>query len=556
MEPESIRASLFTSDEDDLLHESDINSAILKAARCIILYLYPDATIASFNPYFEEITGYKLDELKGKYWLDKCVPEREIPGMARILENTLAGVNTDSTISAIVTADGSTRNIIWTSSRITGKNGETVYLLCCGQDITSRLIERDHLLIRTRQLVSLSEIANLAIQQTTFQPFIEITLGYILNSMEAKKAIYLEPEEDGVRYNLYSGQKTTHNTYHQLSLAVQPDCIAMQTIMFNHTIQAPGFHGDDCYRKIDEIDEQIYESALATPVASLSAETGALCVYYDTRHVFTDEDVNFFQSVANIISQVVERNRSQAKALYLIHQSMKLSCINLISGLGIHISHEINQPLAALMNYLQSARRLIQARVGTCPESIDSLMEKTLIEAERAASITRKIRDHVESEELNKTIEDMNQVITETCEFLAPEFTKKRIIVGLNLQPGMLPVEVDKLQIQQVLVNVLQNCMAAMTVSTRKYININTASNRNTAEVSIQDTGPGIDPDFYNINFRMIFGTDPEPRGLGLLICKTIIDAHEGICWFSSEPAEGTVFNFTLPLKEPEPAYA
>jgi len=552
MVTESIQAGSITEFEEKLRQEHDINVTLLKSARCIILYLDLDARIVNFNPYFEEITGHRLDDIKGMNWFEVCIPEPDRPRIGILFDSAVAGINTDGTINAILTADGGQRTIIWSNTGITGKDGDLNGLLCCGQDITDRVFAQDHLLIRTQQLVSLSEIAKQALREPRFHRFIEFILEYIINSMGANKVAYIELAETRNLNQIYSGSKTRHLSYHQLTLPVIPDSIAMQALTLNHTVTVSGFNTDDRYRKITELDEQQFSSAIAEPIASSESAIGAICVYHEVEHQFTDEEISYLQSVANIISIVVERNRTQSRSILLSQEILKLSRINLVGVLGTHIAHEINQPLTALMNYLQSSKRLIQSRFGTLPESIETIMEKSLIEAERAAAIIRNIRDYIESGQLHRASEDLNQVIEEICEYIAPELTKKHIILELDLQQDIPPVKMDKLQIQQVLINIIHNSIEAMASSTNKRITISSLRNSaNTVMVAIQDTGYGVKPELLDTEFKITLNPRKDGLGLGLSICKSIIDAHNGTCWFSAEQREGAIFNFSLTVNEP-----
>jgi two-component system sensor kinase FixL len=246
----------------------------------------------------------------------------------------------------------------------------------------------------------------------------------------------------------------------------------------------------------------------------------------------------------------LERQQTHARTMMFLQERSKRSHRHLAGELGTQIAHEVNQPLTALMNYLQSIKRLLRTNYGEMPESIDTLIEKTITEAERAASLVRQFRDYLETDELNKAPAGINGVIMETCDILQPQLKSNQISLDLDLQHDIPAVSMDKMQIQEVLIHVIHNGIEAIGEGAKRNIHIMSRCNDDVVTVSVRDSGPGISQDALEI-LSSASTTNENGFGFGLSICKSIIGAHDGQWWFSEGLEGGAIYNFTLPVDLP-----
>jgi len=537
--------------ETRLQHEHVLNEIIVNTTRSIIVILDSKADIISCNPYLEELTGHKREDVKDLNWFDIFIPKIDQPRIKDIFTSNINGVNTDGTVNAILTADGRKRIVIWSNSCMYDENDQVIGVLCTGQDITDRQLEQENLLMRTQQLGALSDIACQALQETDFRKLIQFVIKYLINTIPAAKIMYCELAEDKTCFHTWSMFEKSHSTFHETTIPVVKDSLAHQTLVRNQPICIQDFPAHRQIRKLTEINEQDFYSVLSVPVGADKAPVAVLCVYHDKSYEFTDREINLLESVTNILGIVVEKNRAKNQVEMLWQDRMKVSRLNLIGELGSHIAHEINQPLTSLMNYLESSKKLLHAKYGQIPEAIENLIEKTLSEAERASSIISNIRDYVETGLLNKTRVNINTVIEQTCELLSPQFSARRIALSFEPQSDLPAVSIDKMQIQQVLINVLNNSIEAMASSREKRIVITTCmEDAETVIVCIHDSGPGVIPAMLDADFRILIDVQKKGLGIGLSICQSIIAAHHGKCWFSESIQGGATFNFTLPVNE------
>ncbi len=225
--------------------------------------------------------------------------------------------------------------------------------------------------------------------------------------------------------------------------------------------------------------------------------------------------------------------------------------------LSAALAHELNQPLTALMNYTQACRRLLEAGSGSVPPKAIEMMDKTVGQAERAGDVIRHLRNFIEKGDDGQIEEDINEVVEEagTLALIGPAARGVEVVKDFATD---LPVaRIDKVQIQQVVLNLVRNSLEAMAGSERRTLTITTAPGPgDSIVVSVSDTGPGIPEEVRGMLFRPFVTTKPEGMGLGLSICRTIIEGHGGRLW--AQPAEdgGTSIRFSLPVADPVAAEA
>jgi two-component system sensor kinase FixL len=249
----------------------------------------------------------------------------------------------------------------------------------------------------------------------------------------------------------------------------------------------------------------------------------------------------FVGFVRDLSSRDREHRRAQQLQAKLYHVSRLGEMGQMASGLA----HEITQPLGAIMNYVNAARRsAAMAQPATANEVLDKISEQ----ARRAVEIVRRLRSFVAMSDIHKEHCDLHVLIEEAVALAALGPTARSVRIDLRLMPRSLPVTVDRVQIQQVLVNLLRNSIDAMLRSSRREITISTRlDEEDVVFVSVSDTGPGVEPDLVSQLFEAFVTSKADGLGIGLSISKTIIEAHGGRIWFTPNPDVGASFHFTLP---------
>ncbi len=230
----------------------------------------------------------------------------------------------------------------------------------------------------------------------------------------------------------------------------------------------------------------------------------------------------------------------------------ELAHANRVSTLGemtSGLAHELNQPLAAIENYITTCRVHLK-RVADVPPEVEECLDAVTQQVDRAAAIIGRLRDFVMRREPRFSSVDINRVIQEVVQLSRSEFSQHRAQARLELATGLPLLQCDRIQIAQVVLNLLRNALDAMheTEPERRYVVITTRRVDSAVEISVQDAGPGLTDAEVRQMFNPFFTTKEHGMGLGLTICQTLVQAHGGRIWVQSDAPHGTVFRFTLPV--------
>ena len=236
--------------------------------------------------------------------------------------------------------------------------------------------------------------------------------------------------------------------------------------------------------------------------------------------------------------------RLQAARGELLHMSRTFSAMG---EMAAALAHEINQPLSAISNYLRGGQRLLEA------ENPDSraipAMARAAEQSLRAGEIIRRLREFVARGESERRVESLQNLIEESAALGLVGGRERGVSVQITRDPTVDRVFVDKVQVQQVVLNLLRNALEAMEDCQPKELRIATSPGENgMAMVSVTDTGPGISPTIADRLFQPFVTTKgAQGMGVGLSICRTIVEAQGGRIWAEPNTPAGTVFKFTLP---------
>jgi two-component system sensor kinase FixL len=251
--------------------------------------------------------------------------------------------------------------------------------------------------------------------------------------------------------------------------------------------------------------------------------------------------VGFIRDLTDIQS---EQRRVQELQRELFHVSRLGEMGQLVSSLA----HEVNQPLAAIVNYTQVARQMADGADDETARRIGGVLEKVEAQTTRAADIIKRLRAFIDRREGERRRENPRQLIEEALALglVGPASRATRLV--LDMAPELPDVEVDRVQVQQVIVNLIRNGVDAMETSPRRELTVSAVrEGPDFVRVSVGDTGSGIAPEIAPRLFGAFVTTKPEGMGVGLSICKTIVDAHGGRIGCEARASGGTTFSFTLP---------
>jgi C4-dicarboxylate-specific signal transduction histidine kinase len=218
------------------------------------------------------------------------------------------------------------------------------------------------------------------------------------------------------------------------------------------------------------------------------------------------------------------------------------------------IAHEVNQPLAAVVTHGHACLEWLSANPPNL-EKTRQTVERIIQDGTRAGTVISRVRALFKKEAPSKDWIDINEVVHELVMFLRDEALRRGVAMRTDLIPGLPKVTADRVQLQQVLLNLIMNGMDAMAETTdhRKELLINARANETELIVRVEDSGRGLDSETAERIFTPFFTTKPHGIGLGLSISRSIIEAHEGRLWASARPSGGAIFQFTLPIRPRDP---
>lgn len=256
---------------------------------------------------------------------------------------------------------------------------------------------------------------------------------------------------------------------------------------------------------------------------------------------------------AELTREIAEREKAETAARLHREQRDQFSRLGILGEMASNIAHELNQPLAAIANYAEGMTRMLDARRDT-PALMRDGARGVAEQAQRAAAIIQRIRSFVRRREAKRERVDPNDIIRETLALFEGLAARRGIALRVQLGDDVPNVLADRVEIEQVLLNLLQNAVDAMVDAgiAEKGVTIRSSRMGAAAKIAVRDNGPGLTPEVEAHLFETFFTTKPQGLGLGLSICRTIIESHGGRLWAANNADCGLTMRFTLPEAQSE----
>jgi len=253
------------------------------------------------------------------------------------------------------------------------------------------------------------------------------------------------------------------------------------------------------------------------------------------------------------IRDLTERQQAELRLQDLQSELAHVGRVSEMGTLASSLAHELNQPLAAIANYCEAARDLLdRASDPASLEMVREALDEAAKQSIRAGQIVRRLRDFMSHGESERRLESLPKLVGEANALALVGSREHGIDVQIDLDPKAGEVFVDRIQVQQVLINLIRNAIDAMVESPRRSLRISTLKQDGMVRVTVSDTGTGISEPIAEQLFQPFVTSKKAGMGIGLSICRTIVEAHGGRIWFKSEADGGTAFSFTLPIAEPD----
>jgi len=253
------------------------------------------------------------------------------------------------------------------------------------------------------------------------------------------------------------------------------------------------------------------------------------------------------------IRDLTEKQRAEARIEQLRGDLVHAARLSAMGTMASTLAHELNQPITAVVNYVRGAGNLMRVAERSNLPIIQHALDEATAEAMRAGGIVRRLREFVARGDSEKSVEDLEALVEEASQLALIGARESGVETRFLIDRASAEVLVDKIQTQQVLINLMRNAVDAMAESAVRRLTVSSQPETGGyVRVTVADTGPGIDPEIAENLFRAFNSSKKGGMGLGLSICRTIVEANGGKIWSEARPEGGTAFHFTLVRMETE----
>ncbi|MCP5400099.1 MAG: PAS domain S-box protein [Sphingomonas sp.] len=255
------------------------------------------------------------------------------------------------------------------------------------------------------------------------------------------------------------------------------------------------------------------------------------------------------------LRDLTEREAAEEQLQQLQAELIHISRVSAVGTMASTLAHELNQPLTAIANYVQTSAAVLADSQRNSDELVREALEEAGREALRAGAIVQRLREFVARGDMERKIEPVENLVRDACTLGTVGARVKGVNFTVDLAEPAGHVLVDPVQVQQVLLNLIRNSVEAMPDEGERRIDLSVQRDDDMMRFSVSDNGPGIDPNIAPLLFDAFVSTKSQGMGLGLSICRTIVEAHGGRIWAEPRPGGGTAFHFTLPCIEKEESH-
>lgn len=495
---------------------SDSYDKLLDTIGALVIFLDSEGRVARFNTACERLTGYRESEVLGRTIWDFLIPEEEISAVRSVFADLYGGKLPSQYQNHWVTKAGDRLFIAWSNTFSRNADGSVGYVIGTGMDLTDT--------IRSESSLRDSE----AILKSTFEtsPNAIVTIkpdGAILSFNPAAERMFGYSANELVGQNVKILMPAPYHDEHDEYLSRYRNTGERRIIGIGREVTGRKKNGEHF-----PLDLAVGEVVTATD------------------RIFTGfmRDLTDRKRVEEAVRESDRRLRE------LQSEFAHVSRLSVMGEMATSLAHEINQPLATIMNYLQACNRMLEAQFGDETAEIRDFMVKASDQAFRAGQIIRRLRDFAARGETDRSNEDINEVVREVGTIALTGATAAGYDVDFDLAENLPDVLIDRIQIQQVLVNFVRNSLDAMMEAGSGRLVIATDSDsKGDVVVSVSDDGPGIADEIAEKLFLPFNTSKPDGLGIGLSVCQSIIESHDGRIWATPNDGPGVTFYFSLPAK-------
>jgi len=501
--------------ERALEEERGFVSAVLDTAGALVVVIDRRGRIVRFNRECERVTGYRGEEVAGRHFDMFLVPE-ERAGVGEVFESLSSGDFPNSYENYWVAKDGTPRLIAWSNTALTDASGEVTHIIATGIDVTEQRRMEEDLARRERQLRLITDTVPVLIA------YVDRGLRYRFANAAYREWFDLEPGEMvGRRVDELMDRDTFETLQPFARRALDGEEVSYENVVH--------------HRRQGQRDV----------VAVLVPDRGA------------DGGVNGYFSV---VADITERKRSEESEKRRLVEAAHADRLTTMGEMTTEIAHELNQPLTAIATTADVCVEEAGKLAGESGRMLADALGEISNQAHRAAEVVKHVRTFARRRKPEFVTVGVKSIVDSALSLVRVETRSRGVAVETRLH-GPPAVQADPVLIEQLLVNLARNAIEAMaaagTRSPRLLLTTNETGEG--VEFRVLDNGPGLSVEAREHLFEPFYTTKADGMGLGLSICRSIVEAHGGRMWAGTSPEGGAEFVFTLNIpedirEEPEPA--
>ena len=494
--------------------EHELLTALLQVGGLLITVMDRHGRITLFNQACEQLSGRAMAELRDRCVWDVLVPPEEAPAVRAIFDALAAGDFPGEHENYWLTKDGRRHWIHWKNTVLADEQGAVQYVIATGIDISERK--------RMEEALHEAHQLNQAILETAVD-------GIICIDMRGRIAVFNPAAEKIFGYS------------------------AAEVLGSNITVLMP----EPFHSKHDDYLRRYAETGVKQIIGSGREVVGRR---KDGSQFPLDLAVGEIPlpgghtMLAGMVRDITERKLAEQEAKRRLDELAQVARLSLMGEMASGLAHEINQPLAAIVNYAHACRRLLQAGRAE-PEVLLDTLEQIARQGQRAGEIVSHLRQFIHRGKTERTMVNINAVVSDVIDLLQHEIEAQRVALQLDLD-GSLPAHaMDRIQIEQVILNLVKNAIDAMRAMAQDARRLHIRTRRHdgaqeAVEVIVSDTGEGLPKEGDRPGVHPLFTTKPNGIGVGLSISRSIVRTHGGRLWAEPNQQAGARFHFTLPIND------
>ncbi len=478
-------------------------TTVLETVGALVIVLDPQGRIVGFNRACEKLTGYAYNEVRGRVFFKFLLPPEDMDAVRAVFAGLRSGQFPSQHENDWLTRQGARRRIIWTNTAIVGSDGTVEYVVGTGIDITERKAAELRIERAKREW------------EATFD-----AVPDLIAVVDAQGRIVRVNMAMAERLDCRPGELVGARCCETLHGQACPPAWCLHRRMLQT--------GNACDAR--ESQEPLLGGIFQITVTPLHELDGTL---RGSVHVFRD------------ITPM-----KQAEAARRREELARLDRTRMSGLVSASLAHELNQPLAGILCNAQTALRLLKDKDNPPTGEMREILDDIVADDKRAAAIIGGMRTVLEGRTPPAETLVMAEVLRESERLLRADASQRQTRLCIDIEEGLPPVRIGRTALLQILLNLVFNAFDAVMALPPEHrgVWIDAAAEPGRVRVCVHDSGPGVEPERMETIFELLHSSKPNGMGMGLAICRSLVEAYGGKLQVANHPDGGAVFAFTVPL--------